>query len=189
MAIAADCKSAPFGVRGFESLSSHSPSTKLLTGVTDAQRLRILQVFRQGFLGLFEMNKSWIYGGVVECRHPRFRILCPQGREGSSPSIPTDTTLWADVLVGHNTVIVIVLRDLKELQWCNLSRSVWNQLIQTLMRQWRNGRRATLRGWWEQSRVSSSLTCRTKHSGIAQLARAADSESAGWKFEPSYRYK
>ena len=66
VAIAADCKSAPFWVRGFESLSSHSPSTKLLTGVTDAQRLRILQVFRQGFLGLFEMNKSWIYGDVGE---------------------------------------------------------------------------------------------------------------------------
>ena len=62
MAIAADCKSAPIRVRGFESLSSHSPSTRLLKGVTDAQRLRILQVFRQGFLGLFEMNKSWLYG-------------------------------------------------------------------------------------------------------------------------------
>ena len=56
-------QSAPIRVRGFESLSSHSPSTRLLKGVTDAQRLRILQVFRQGFLGLFEMNKSWIYGG------------------------------------------------------------------------------------------------------------------------------
>ena len=69
-------QSAPIRVRGFESLSSHSPSTRLLKGVTDAQRLRILQVFRQGFLGLFEMNKSWIYGGVVECRHSRLRIWC-----------------------------------------------------------------------------------------------------------------
>ena len=93
MAIARDCKSLAFGLQRFESSLSHSLSTKLLKRVTDAQRLRILQVFRQGFLGLFEMNKSWIYGGVVECRHPRFRILCPQGREGSSPSIPTDTTL------------------------------------------------------------------------------------------------
>ena len=67
-------QSAPIWVRGFESLSSHSPSTRLLKGVTDAQRLRILQVFRQGFLGLFEMNKSWLYGGVVECRHSRLRI-------------------------------------------------------------------------------------------------------------------
>ena len=33
------------------------------------------------------------------------------------------------------------------------------------------------------------LSAAQKHSGIAQLARAADSESAGWKFEPSYRYK
>ena len=67
MAIAADCKSAPFGVRGFESLSSHQClSTRLLKRVTDALRLRILQVFRQGFLGLFEMNKSWLYGDVGE---------------------------------------------------------------------------------------------------------------------------
>ena len=86
----------------------------------------------------------------------------------------TDTTLWADVLVGHDTVIVIVLRDLKELQWCNLSRSVWNQLIQTLMRQWWNGRHATLRGWWEQSRESSSLSCRTitKKTLVEQAGRA-----------------
>lgn len=69
-------QSAPIRVRGFESLSSHCPLTMLLKGVTDAQRLRILQVFRQGFLGLFEMNKSWIYGGVVECRHSRLRIWC-----------------------------------------------------------------------------------------------------------------
>ena len=74
VAIVADCKSAPIRVRGFESLFSHCPLTMLLKGLTDAQRLRILQVFRQGFLGLFEMNKSWIYGGVVECRHSRLRI-------------------------------------------------------------------------------------------------------------------
>ena len=69
-------QSAPIRVRGFESLSSHCPLTMLLKGVTDAQRLRIVEVFRQGFLGLFEMNKSWIYGGVVECRHSRLRIWC-----------------------------------------------------------------------------------------------------------------
>ena len=93
MAIAADCKSAPIRVRGFESLSSHSPSTRLLKGIMDAQRLRILQVFRQGFLGLFEMNKSWIHGGVVECRHARIRIWYQQWCESSSLSIPTDITL------------------------------------------------------------------------------------------------
>ena len=65
MAIAADCKSAPSGSVVRVHLLPR-PSTKLLTGVTDAQRLRILQVFRQGFLGLFEMNKSWIYGDVGE---------------------------------------------------------------------------------------------------------------------------
>ena len=97
MAIAADCKSAPIRVRGFESLSSHKykncPLTMLLKGVMDVLRLRILQVFRQGFLGLFEMNKSWIYGGVVECRHARIRIWYQQWCESSSLSIPTDTTL------------------------------------------------------------------------------------------------
>lgn len=65
----------------------------LLKGVTDALRLRILQVFRQGFLSLFEMNKSWIYGGVVECRHARIRIWYQQWCESSSLSIPTNTTL------------------------------------------------------------------------------------------------
>ena len=76
----------------------------LLKGVTDALRLRILQVFRQGFLGLFEMNKSWIYGGVVECRHARIRIWYQQWCESSSLSIPTDTTLWTNALVGLEPV-------------------------------------------------------------------------------------
>ena len=44
----------------------------------------------------------------------RLKIWCQQWRDSSSLSIPADTTLWADVLVGHDTVIVIVLRDLKE---------------------------------------------------------------------------
>ena len=109
MAIARDCKSLAFGLQRFESSLSHCPLTMLLKGVTDAQRLRIVEVFRQGFLGLFEMNKSWIYGGVVECRHARIRIWYQQWCESSSLSIPTDTTLRADVLVGHDTVIVIVL--------------------------------------------------------------------------------
>ena len=59
-------QSAPIRVRG----SSPSPPTnikrlpinRVVERVTDAQRLRILQVFRQGFLGLFEMNKSWLMG-------------------------------------------------------------------------------------------------------------------------------
>ena len=73
-------QSAPIRVRGFESLSYHKykrlPINQVVERVTDVQRLRILQVFHQGFLGLFEMNKSWIYGGVVECRHSRLRIWC-----------------------------------------------------------------------------------------------------------------
>ena len=76
VAIARDCKSLAFRLQRFESSLSHRPLTMLLKGVTDAQRLRIVEVFRQGFLGLFEMNKSWIYGGVVECRHSRLRIWC-----------------------------------------------------------------------------------------------------------------
>ena len=61
------------------------PATKKMTGSYGDKY--------KGSIRKFEVNKCWIYGDVVECRHPRLRIWCQQWRESSSLSIPTDATL------------------------------------------------------------------------------------------------